>query len=171
MMIAVLILSKCDFLSFNVWRWRALAGDEVVGHHHVRDACVVAAAISVVGFSSFGWTLGSTAERMAKERAQTAVVGVLAPIASRNSSIRRMRRRNWWSSTGFPHGTADRSSRRAAGQRCREAILRTRPLLVPAPNSLAAASRASNGDSSEGTGWIRERFMTLPANSLYSIRL
>ena len=80
MMIAVLILSKCDFLSFNVWRWRALAGDEVVGHHHVRDACVVAAAISVVGFSSFGWTLGSTAERMAKERAQTAVVGVLAPI-------------------------------------------------------------------------------------------
>jgi hypothetical protein len=34
----------------------------------------------VVGFSSFGWTLGSTAERMAKERAQTAVVDVLAPI-------------------------------------------------------------------------------------------
>jgi hypothetical protein len=39
-----------------------------------------AAAISVVGFSTFGWTLGSTAERMATERAQTAVVGVLAPI-------------------------------------------------------------------------------------------
>jgi hypothetical protein len=39
-----------------------------------------AAAISVLGFSSFGWTLGSTAERMARERAQTAVVGALAPI-------------------------------------------------------------------------------------------
>ena len=39
-----------------------------------------AAAISVVGFSAFGWTLGSTAERMATERAQTAVVDVLAPI-------------------------------------------------------------------------------------------
>jgi hypothetical protein len=39
-----------------------------------------AVAISVVGFSSFGWTLGSTAERMAKERGQTAVVDVLAPI-------------------------------------------------------------------------------------------
>jgi hypothetical protein len=39
-----------------------------------------AVAISVVGFSSLGWTLGSTAERMAKERAQTAVVAVLAPI-------------------------------------------------------------------------------------------
>jgi hypothetical protein len=39
-----------------------------------------AIAMSVVGFSSLGWTLGSTAERMAKERAQTAVVDVLAPI-------------------------------------------------------------------------------------------
>ena len=43
-------------------------------------AVIGAVAISVVGFSSFGWTLGSTAERMAKERAQTAVVNVLAPI-------------------------------------------------------------------------------------------
>src|SRR5919198_6123037 len=43
-------------------------------------AVIGAAAISVVGFSSFGWTLGSTAERMARERAQTAVVEVLAPI-------------------------------------------------------------------------------------------
>src|SRR6202040_1666350 len=43
-------------------------------------AMIGAAAISVVGFSSLGWTLGSTAERMAKERAQTAVVDVLAPI-------------------------------------------------------------------------------------------
>ena len=41
---------------------------------------VGAAAISVVGFSSFGWTLGSTAERMAKEQSQNAVVAVLAPI-------------------------------------------------------------------------------------------
>jgi hypothetical protein len=43
-------------------------------------AVIGAAAISVVGFSTFGWTLGSTADRMATERAQTAVVGVLAPI-------------------------------------------------------------------------------------------
>ena len=33
-----------------------------------------------MGFSSFGWTLGSAAERMTQERAQTAVVAVLAPI-------------------------------------------------------------------------------------------
>jgi hypothetical protein len=43
-------------------------------------AVIGAAAISVIGFSSFGWTLGSIAERMAKEQAHTAVVAVLAPI-------------------------------------------------------------------------------------------
>jgi hypothetical protein len=43
-------------------------------------AVIGAVAISVVGFSSFGWTMGGTAERMANERAQTAVVEVLAPI-------------------------------------------------------------------------------------------
>jgi hypothetical protein len=43
-------------------------------------AVIGAAAISVIGFSSFGWTLGSTAERMAREQAHTAVVAVLAPI-------------------------------------------------------------------------------------------
>ncbi len=43
-------------------------------------AVIGAAAISVVGFSSFGWTLGTTAERMARERAQTEVVRVLAEV-------------------------------------------------------------------------------------------
>ena len=43
-------------------------------------AVIGAAAVSVLGFSSFGWTLGSTAEGMAKERAQIAVVDVLGPI-------------------------------------------------------------------------------------------
>ena len=43
-------------------------------------AVIGAVAISGIGFSSFGWTLGSTAERMAKEQAQTAVVAVLGPI-------------------------------------------------------------------------------------------
>jgi hypothetical protein len=43
-------------------------------------AVIGAAVISVLGFSLFGWTLDSTAEKMAKERALTAVVDVLAPI-------------------------------------------------------------------------------------------
>jgi len=43
-------------------------------------AIIGAAAISVLGFSIFGWTLSDIAERMARERAQTAVVDALAPI-------------------------------------------------------------------------------------------
>jgi hypothetical protein len=43
-------------------------------------AVIGAVAITMVGFSSLGWRLGSTAEQMAEDRAQTAVVGVLTPI-------------------------------------------------------------------------------------------
>jgi hypothetical protein len=39
-----------------------------------------AVAISVIGFSTMGWTLGSTAERMAADRTESAIVSVLAPI-------------------------------------------------------------------------------------------
>src|SRR4051812_40956477 len=40
--------------------------------------------MSAIGFSQLGWTLGSTAERMANDRAQTAVVDALAPICVEN---------------------------------------------------------------------------------------
>lgn len=43
-------------------------------------AAIGAAAITVVGFSSLGWRSSSTAEQMAADRAETAVVGVLTPI-------------------------------------------------------------------------------------------
>jgi hypothetical protein len=43
-------------------------------------AAAGAVAISVVGFSSFGWMLGSTADRLAQTRAEDAVVAVLTPI-------------------------------------------------------------------------------------------
>ena len=46
----------------------------------VWGAVVGAVAFTVVGFSSLGWTLGSTAEKMASQRAETAVVAALAPI-------------------------------------------------------------------------------------------
>ena len=46
----------------------------------VLGAVAGAVAISVIGFSSMGWTLGSAAERMAVDRAESAVVSVLAPI-------------------------------------------------------------------------------------------
>ncbi len=43
-------------------------------------AAAGALAISVIGFSAMGWTLGGTADRMATARAETAVISVLAPI-------------------------------------------------------------------------------------------
>jgi hypothetical protein len=43
-------------------------------------AVVGAAAISVVGFSQFGWTTAGTAERLAQERADTMVVAALVPF-------------------------------------------------------------------------------------------
>ena len=46
----------------------------------VWGAVAGAVAISVIGFSSMGWMLGGTAERMAVDRAESAVVGVLTPI-------------------------------------------------------------------------------------------
>ena len=43
-------------------------------------AVLGAVAIMIVGFSWWGWTLGSTAQRMAQERAQAAVVATLTPL-------------------------------------------------------------------------------------------
>jgi hypothetical protein len=36
----------------------------------------------IVGFSWLGWTLGSTAEKMASDRAEAAVVSALAPVCA-----------------------------------------------------------------------------------------
>src|SRR5271169_7067010 len=97
-------------------------------------AVIGAAAISVLGFSSFGWTLGSTAERMAQERGQTAVVAVLAPIcvekfqhqADASAKLVEFNKVASW----------DRRSiiEKGAGQRCRATMVRTRRLLPLARN-------------------------------------
>ena len=41
---------------------------------------VGAVGIMIIGFSWWGWVLGSTAERLAKDRADSAVTEVLVPI-------------------------------------------------------------------------------------------
>jgi hypothetical protein len=46
----------------------------------LQGAAAGAVVAMIVGFSWGGWTLGSTVEKVAKERADTAVVAVLAPI-------------------------------------------------------------------------------------------
>jgi hypothetical protein len=39
-----------------------------------------AVAITIIGFWALGWTLGSTADRMASDRADAAVVDALTPV-------------------------------------------------------------------------------------------
>ena len=46
----------------------------------VWGAVIGAVALMIIGFSWWGWTLSSTAEHMATERANTAVVALLTPI-------------------------------------------------------------------------------------------
>jgi hypothetical protein len=50
----------------------------------VWGAVIGAVATMIVGFSWMGWTLGSTAERMALERTNTAVVAALTPACVAN---------------------------------------------------------------------------------------
>jgi len=72
----------------------------------VWGAVAGAVAVTVVGFSSLGWTLGSTAERMATQRAETAVVAVLAPICVEKFSTGRCTGEIDRVSTRFRHGPA-----------------------------------------------------------------
>ena len=50
----------------------------------VWGAIIGAVVIMIVGFSWWGWTLGGTAESMARQRADTAVTAVLTPICVEN---------------------------------------------------------------------------------------
>jgi hypothetical protein len=45
-------------------------------------ACAGAVLVMVLGFSQFGWVLGSKAEQMARDRANTAVAEALAPVCA-----------------------------------------------------------------------------------------
>jgi hypothetical protein len=46
----------------------------------VWGAVVGAIAMAIIGFWALGWTLGSSAERMARDRADAAVVDALTPV-------------------------------------------------------------------------------------------
>ena len=46
----------------------------------LQGAVVGAVATMIVGFNWGGWTLGTTVDKIAKDRADTAVVAALAPI-------------------------------------------------------------------------------------------
>src|SRR2546429_2609133 len=48
----------------------------------LQGAAAGAVVTMIVGFNWGGWSLGSTADKMAKERSELAVVGVLAPVCA-----------------------------------------------------------------------------------------
>jgi hypothetical protein len=48
----------------------------------LQGAAIGAVGTIFVGFSWGGWSLGSTAEKMAKERSEVAVVAALAPVCA-----------------------------------------------------------------------------------------
>jgi hypothetical protein len=48
----------------------------------LQGACAGAVATMVVGFNWGGWSLGSTADKMAKERSELAVIAALAPVCA-----------------------------------------------------------------------------------------
>ena len=48
----------------------------------LQGAAAGAVATMVVGFSWGGWSLGSTAEKIAKERSELAVIAALAPVCA-----------------------------------------------------------------------------------------
>jgi hypothetical protein len=48
----------------------------------LQGAAAGAVATMVVGFNWGGWSLGSTADKMAKERSELAVIAVLAPVCA-----------------------------------------------------------------------------------------
>jgi hypothetical protein len=58
----------------------ALQGDSLT--RLIQGACVGAVATMFVGFYWGGWSLHSTAEKMAKEQSNIAVVSVLAPVCA-----------------------------------------------------------------------------------------
>ncbi len=48
----------------------------------LQGAVIGAIATMIVGFNWGGWSLGSTADKMAKERSEVAVVAALAPVCA-----------------------------------------------------------------------------------------
>ena len=57
-----------------------LQGDSVT--RLLQGAAAGAVATMIVGFYWGGWSLGSTADKMAKERSELAVVAALAPVCA-----------------------------------------------------------------------------------------
>jgi hypothetical protein len=103
-------------------------------------AVVGAVAIMIVGFSWWGWTTGSTAERMAKERADTAVTATLTPLcverflAQSDSAVKlaELQTTSSWQQSQFVEKggwatlAGNKTPNSAVARACADALMRTK---------------------------------------------
>src|SRR5881227_3655757 len=83
----------------------------------LQGIAIGAVASMVIGFSWGGWVTGGTANKLAAERADTAVVAALTPSAWRNFCRTAMRKRTWQPcKRSLPAGNRAITWKRAAGQ-------------------------------------------------------
>jgi hypothetical protein len=76
---ALLARALLPFSKVNVMNVPSILRGESI-KHLLQGAAAGAVVAMIVGFNWGGWTLGSTVEKVSKERADTAVVAALAPI-------------------------------------------------------------------------------------------
>ncbi len=68
-----------------------------------------AIVLAIIGFAWGGWVTGGTAEKMAEEMAEDAVVGRLAPIcivqynqdSEKNQKLKELKEKNSWERDGY----------------------------------------------------------------------
>jgi hypothetical protein len=102
-----------------------------------QGAVAGAVATVVIGFGLSGWTLGGTAEKMAADRATTAVVTAYAPICVERykadataeqrdafSKENKWSRDSWIEKAGFATPPGSESPNRAVADACADALTR-----------------------------------------------
>jgi hypothetical protein len=106
----------------------------------VWGAVVGAVGIMIVGFSWWGWTLGSTAESLAKERADAAVTAVLTPLcverflaqADAPAQLSELQKTSSWQQSQFVEKggwatlAGSKTPNSAVARACAEALVKTK---------------------------------------------
>ena len=103
-------------------------------------AVVGAIGIMIIGFSWLGWTLGSTAERMAAERSNAAVVVALTPsciarfmqqpdVAAKLAEFQKVdswRQKEFIEAGGWATPRGDKTPNSAVANACAEALAKSK---------------------------------------------
>lgn len=102
---------------------------------------VGAVGTMIIGFSWLGWTLGSTAERMAAERSNSAVIGALTPACVARfmqqpnaaaklvefQKIESWKQREFIETGGWVTSRGDKTPHSGVANACAEELAKTKP--------------------------------------------